>query len=267
MGRSENLFIVKAFASQPFTGNPAAVCILKKLLPGEHLQRIARELNQPITSFVVPVEDGSYELRHFGPKNQVEICGHGTVAASHVVHEFLRHKDETILFHLGPMDVKVSVREQGFELEIPAFPNKPIPHVPCVIQFLGAKPLQCYRSFYDVVAEFAHEDSVRTLRPNFSVPLVSSIRALLATAPGRDCDYVYRVFAPSVGVDEDYFCGSANGALGPLWSDKLKKSEMLGYSVSERGGPIPCWVDRNTVRITGRALTWFSGKVEIEACA
>ncbi|WP_230537270.1 PhzF family phenazine biosynthesis protein [Teredinibacter turnerae] len=267
MGRVENLFIVKAFASQPFAGNPAAVCVLTELPSAQHMQQIAREMNQPITSFVVPELDGTYTLRHYGPTNPVDICGHGTIATSHVVYEYLGHSKPNIDFNLATMNVRVGVRDKGFELEIPAFPCKPVVDVPCVVKFLGVRPLQCYRSFYDVIAEFATEDIVRSLKPDFSVPLVNSIRALLVTAKGNSSDYVYRVFAPSIGVNEDYFCGSANGALGPLWRDKCAKNELLGYSVSERGGPIPCVVQGEKVRIYGQALTWFSGTVKFDACA
>ncbi|WP_075185293.1 PhzF family phenazine biosynthesis protein [Teredinibacter haidensis] len=267
MTTSNNLFIVKAFASAPFTGNPAAVCVLKELLPDSSLQQIAAELNQPITSFVVPNGERGYLLRHFGPKNQVEICGHGTVAASHVVREYLGHIGEDIIFCLGRIKVRVGIHSDGFELEMPKFLCKPIIDVPCVNKFLGVKVKQMYKSFYDVIAEFPSEHMVRSLRPDFSVPLVGSIRALLVTAPGRDTDYCYRVFAPSIGVDEDYFCGSANGALGPLWSHKLKREELMGCSVSERGGPIPCRVSGQTVCIFGKALTWFSGSIPVGACA
>ncbi|SMF58112.1 phenazine biosynthesis protein PhzF family [Alteromonadaceae bacterium Bs31] len=262
-----NLFIVKAFASEPFKGNPAAVCILDELLPDNNLQRIATELNQPITSFVAPRSDGVYELRHFGPTNRVEICGHGTVAASHVIYEHLGHSEPEIIFSLGALVVRVAITAEGFELEMPKFISKPVPEIPCVSRFLGLPAKLVYKSFYDVIAEFPNEQMVRSLKPDFSVPLVNSIRALLITAPGRVSDYCYRVFAPSVGVNEDYFCGSANAALGPFWSYKLGRDDLLGYSVSERGGPVPCFVNGSAVTISGRALTWFSGSIKVEACA
>ncbi len=262
-----NLFIVKAFASEPFKGNPAAVCIIDKLLPDESLQRIARELNQPITSFVCPRQDGAYELRHFGPTNRVEICGHGTVAASHVVCEHLGHTASQIIFCLGPLTVRVAIKDEGFELEMPKFISKPVPEIPCVSKFLCVSAKSVFKSFYDVIAEFPTEQAVRNLKPDFSVPLVKTIRALLVTAPGLRSDYCYRVFAPSVGVNEDFFCGSANAALGPFWSYKLGREDLLGYSVSERGGPVPCHVNGTAVTISGRALTWFSGSIKVESCA
>lgn len=267
MSLAHNLFIVKAFASEPFTGNPAAVCVLRELLPDTKLQQIAKELNQPITSFVVPSEGNRYLLRHFGPKNQVEICGHGTVAASHVVREYLGHQSDRIHFCLGRMKVTVEIKDDGFELEMPKFAFMQITDIPCVTRFLGMKPKHVYKSFYDVIAEFPSEHCVRAVAPDFSIKLVDSIRALLVTAPGTNSDYCYRVFAPSVGVNEDYFCGSANGALGPFWSFKLGKLDMLGFSVSERGGPIPCRVDAESVRIFGQALTWFSGSLKVGECA
>ncbi len=266
--KSENLYIVKAFASAPFTGNPAAVCVLDELLPDERLQRIARELNQPITSFVIPEDiPGHYQLRHFGPKNQVEICGHGTVAAAHVIKEHLHHFGNEIHFKLSHYDVRVVIHRDAFELEIPNMCFRPIAQISCVTNMLGAEPLCMYKSLYDVIAEFPNEQAVRDLKPNFSYPLLKTFRAILVTAPGDHSDYCYRVFAPSIGVDEDYFCGSANGALGPLWRQKLNKDELLGYSVSERGGPIPCAVDDSRVKILGKALTWFSGNIPLEACA
>ncbi|WP_317931468.1 PhzF family phenazine biosynthesis protein [Halioxenophilus sp. WMMB6] len=263
-----NLFIVKAFASAPFTGNPAAVCILPELLPEPTLQQIAKELNQPITSFVVPTEHPErYQLRHYGPKHPVEICGHGTVAASHVLREHLNHRGENIFFSLGRLDVRVGNFAHGFELELPNFSFRPVGISSGISRMLGDKPIKMYKSFYDVIAEFPSERAVRNLKPDFDIPLDSTIRALLVTAPGDCSDYCYRVFAPSIGVDEDYFCGSANGALGPLWRYKLNKSELLGYSVSERGGEIPCFVDDKTVKIIGKAHTWFSGSIAVGNCA
>lgn len=262
-----NLFIVKAFASELFTGNPAAVCILPRLYAEDQLQKIARELNQPITSFVVPRDDGQYLLRHFGPSCQVEICGHGTLAASHVIREYLNHASNRIRFCLGRIKVSVVVSSAGFEIEMPKLNFMPIAENPVISRFLGMKPLRIYQSFYDVIAEFPSEQSVRGLSPDFSVPLPDSFRAILVTGPGDQSDYCYRVFAPSIGVNEDFFCGSANGALGPFWSYKLGKLDLLGRSVSERGGLIPCRVDTDSVHIMGRALTWFSGSIEVGACA
>ena len=265
---TDNLYIVKAFASAPFTGNPAAVCILPEFLPEYHLQRIARELNQPITSFVIPEEEyGHFQLRHFGPKCQVDICGHGTVAASHVIKEHLHYAGEAIYFKLAQFEVKVINHDNGYELEIPNFSYKPIAPISCVNELLCTSSKCMYKSLYDVIVEYPNEHAVRSLKPNFNHPLLNSIRAILATAPGEKSDYCYRVFAPSIGVEEDYFCGSANGALGPLWRNKLNKNELLGYSVSERGGPIPCSVNNSRVTILGNALTWFCGNISVNACA
>jgi len=262
-----NIFIVKAFANEPFKGNPAAVCVLEELLPDSQLQRIATELNQPISSFIVPRADGCYDLRYFGPKNRVEICGHGTVAAAHVVVKYLNHAATDIQFDLGRLTLHVGIKTEGFEIEMPLFGYKPIVEVLSVTKFLGVRAQHFYKSFYDVIAEFPNEQAVRALKPDFSVALASSIRALLVSAPGIDSDYCYRVFAPSVGVNEDHFCGSANAALGPFWSHKLGRSRLLGNSVSQRGGLVPCEVNGKSVKICGQALTWFVGNIKLDACA
>lgn len=88
---------VDAFATRVFEGNPAAVCPLEGWLDDGLLQAIAEENNLSETAFFVPTEKG-YELRWFTPVKEVDLCGHATLAAAHVIFEMLGHSKQVIVF-------------------------------------------------------------------------------------------------------------------------------------------------------------------------
>ncbi|WP_225318944.1 PhzF family phenazine biosynthesis protein [Cellvibrio sp. KY-GH-1] len=79
------LYLVDAFVDQPFSGNPAGVCLLPEEQPAKWMQQVAMEMNQAETAFVCPKVDGSYSLRWFTPQVEVDLCGHATLAAAHTL--------------------------------------------------------------------------------------------------------------------------------------------------------------------------------------
>src|SRR5271168_4878057 len=106
------LFIVDAFADRPFSGNPAAVCLLPSPAEASWMQLVAREMNLSETAFLVPRDGGDYDLRWFTPKVEVDLCGHATLASAHVLWEKGHARpDETIQFHTRSGILK-AVRQQ-----------------------------------------------------------------------------------------------------------------------------------------------------------
>src|SRR5262245_2803905 len=76
--------LVDAFTEQPFAGNPAAVYILERWPDDAWLQRVACEMNQAETAFVVAQHEG-FRLRWFTPLVEVDLCGHATLATAHIL--------------------------------------------------------------------------------------------------------------------------------------------------------------------------------------
>lgn len=80
------IFTVDSFTNVPFKGNPAAVCLLSEEIPTSLMQSIAFELNLAETAFVLKEKDSdTYSLRWMTPVSEVDLCGHATLASSHIM--------------------------------------------------------------------------------------------------------------------------------------------------------------------------------------
>ena len=91
------LYQVDAFAERVFTGNPAAICPLSEWLPDPVMQSIAAENNLSETAFFVPADQG-FHIRWFTPLAEVDLCGHATLAAAHILFSELGYQSAQILF-------------------------------------------------------------------------------------------------------------------------------------------------------------------------
>ena len=116
-----------------------------------------------------------------------------------------------------------------------------------------------------ISAMIATEDEVRALKPDFAALKILDCLGIIVTAPGSDCDFVSRFFAPGAGVDEDPVTGSAHCALAPYWSQRLGKNELTARQVSKRGGDLTCTLSGDRVELTGRAITFMEGVLRIPA--
>jgi PhzF family phenazine biosynthesis protein len=255
---------VDAFADAPFTGNPAAVCILPAPREDAWMQALGREMNLSETAFLVRRDDGSHDLRWFTPEFEVDLCGHATVASAHVLWEegFLR-PDEGARFHSksGPL----GARRDGdwIELDFPATPPEPADAPPAIAQALKAVPVYTGRTRFDYFLEIESERAVRALAPDMTLLKTVRTRGVIVTSrasmPGYD--YVCRFFAPGGGVDEDPVTGSAQSALGPYWQERLGKDELMGYQASARGGTLRVRPRGERVLIAGKAVTVLKGEL------
>ncbi len=254
------MYQVDAFSSRVFAGNPAAVCPLDRWLPAPTLQAIAAENNLPETAFYVA--GGSYELRWFTPTNEVDLCGHATLASAHVIWAIRKETAaQRLRFHTKSGTLGVDRRGDLYALDFPARP--PIRHSvdPSLVPALGARP-QLVLGGWVYLCVYETPEQVRALTPRMEQLAAVDRFAVIATAPGSDCDFVSRFFAPSQGIPEDPVTGSAHCTLIPYWSKRLGKNRMFARQLSQRGGELWCEDRGDRVGIAGRAVKFFEGEIE-----
>ena len=254
-------FQVDAFASRLFSGNPAGVCLLEAWLPEETLQSIAAENNQSETAFLVASGDG-YDLRWFTPAVEIELCGHATLAAAHVLFRHHGLEGEQVVFRTKSGEIPVTRRGEVLALDFPLTPATPCDPPGPLVKGLGKLPVFTAKS-RDLLAVFESEQDVRNLKPDFAELSRLDVLGVIATAPGIECDFVSRFFAPAVGVNEDPATGSAHCTLAAYWAEQVGRPELTARQVSARGGELSCLVKGDRVVISGRARTYLTGTIHL----
>jgi len=256
------IYQVDAFTDKPFAGNPAAVCILSE--PGDEIwmQQVAREMNLSETAFLCRQKDG-FDLRWFTPTMEVDLCGHATLASAHILWEVgLLTPSEQARFHTRS-GLLTAERKDGIELNFPATPDEPASVPAGIGAALGVGPGYVGKSEFDYLVEVDSEETVRNLKPDFSALKTLTVRGIMVTSSSDSSryDFVSRFFAPGAGIDEDPVTGSAHCCLGPFWSRRLGKDEMIACQVSERGGIVRVRVAGERVYLGGRAVTVLRGEL------
>jgi len=259
------IYQVDAFADSLFAGNPAAVCLLEEWSATEVLQQVAEENNLSETAFVMPAKRGKWAIRWFTPKVEVDLCGHATLAAAHVL--FVEHKleQDELTFTSRSGDLKVLRMDGGvFGMDFPAVPTAQSPVSSLLVEGLGGYPSEV-RTADDCLCVFDSEEIVRELQPDFHLLGRLPFRGVIATAPATNgqADFASRFFAPSVGIDEDPVTGSAHCILTPYWANRLSKQRLEAKQVSERGGRLACELRGDRVLIEGKAVTYLRGEIEM----
>lgn len=261
------LFQVDAFAERPFTGNPAAVCLLEAERDDLWMRNVAAEMNLSETAFVRPLDDrDAFELRWFTPKVEVDLCGHATLATAHVLwEEGILAADAPARFATKSGELTAARSGDWIELNFPALPEERSEVFPGLAKALGASPKHIGRNRLDYLVELESESIVRALEPDFRALSALPTRGIIATAVAETegVDFVSRFFAPRAGIDEDPATGSAHCYLGPFWADRLSKYELVGLQVSARGGLVRVRVAGRRVLIAGKAATVFKGRLEV----
>lgn len=256
------IFQVDAFAGGPFRGNPAAVCPLERWLKDETLQAIAAENNLSETAYYVHRND-RYDLRWFTPAVEVNLCGHATLATAYVIGELRRETESPrVVFDSPSGELTVSREGDLFTLDFPSRPALACPEDPALFEALGARPAEFLRGG-DCFCVFDTEDQVRALAPDMSKLMAVDCRGVIVTAPGKDCDFVSRFFAPRAGIPEDPVTGSAHTALIPYWSQRLGKRKLFARQISQRGGELWCEDRGARVGIGGRAVKYLEGQITV----
>jgi PhzF family phenazine biosynthesis protein len=257
------IYQVDAFTDQPFSGNPAAVCILPEPRSAAWMQSVGREMNLSETAFLHAQEDG-YNLRWFTPAVEVDLCGHATLASAHILWETGRlSPQEQARFHSRSGLLTADRIADEIELDFPAAPEEPVSVPPGLEKALGVVIQYIGKNEFDYLVEVDSEETVRNLNPDFAWLKTLGIRGIMVTSPADlpGYDFVSRFFAPGAGIDEDPVTGSAHCCLGPYWSEKIGKDELMAYQASARGGTVRVRVAGERVRLGGNAVTVLRGEL------
>ncbi|MGW5742998.1 PhzF family phenazine biosynthesis protein [Amycolatopsis sp. NPDC003861] len=248
-------FIVDAFTDRAFSGNSAGVVLLDEPADPAWMQAVAAEMKHAETAFVVTGKHNAKSLRWFTPAVEVALCGHATLAVTHVLGG-----EQTYITKSGELRAKA---ENGWvELDFPSDPPHPtaddlsaiLPGIE--IQYTG-------RGVENLFAVVKDAETVRALEPDLGKLKDTWTGRLLVTAQGDETDYVSRFFAPGVGIDEDPVTGSAHCILSPYWSERLGSKELTGEQASSRGGIVRTRQDGDRVHLAGQAVTVLSGELHV----
>jgi PhzF family phenazine biosynthesis protein len=297
-------FVVDSFTDRPFAGNPAAVCVLDQAADEAWMRNVAREMNLSETAFLHPERDqpsqsselpalargglappsqsaggsepsqGSelvvhhtWRLRWLTPSVEVDLCGHGTLAAAHVLWQSGGAVLDRPLRFLTRSGV-LQARTQG-GLILLDFPARPVEEAAPAgltaalglgdagsILFVGSNKM-------DYLVELASAADVRACRPDMAALAKIPVRGVMVTARGEvaGIDFISRFFGPGSGIPEDPVTGSAHCALAPYWGAKLGKTAMVGFQASARGGTVAVEVRGDRVQLGGQAVTVSKGEL------
>ena len=258
------IYQIDAFASAVFKGNPAAVVPLEQWLPDATLQAIALENNLSETAFFVS-EGDLWRLRWFTPAVEVDLCGHATLATAHLIFTKIAPGRDRVAFMTRSGRLAVSRQGELLELDFPAA----MPHVrsdamtlDALEGGLGCRPEEAYIA-NKYMAVFHGEEQVAALKPDMGRIAALGGVGVIATAPGRSCDFVSRFFAPAAGVPEDPVTGSAHTVLTPFWAKRLGKRKLAARQISARGGELACEDRGERVGIAGRAVLYLEGAIYV----
>ena len=252
-------YVVDAFTDGPFTGNPAGVCPLKEWLPDDVLQKIAAENNLAETAFFAR-EGEAFRLRWFAPEAEVDLCGHATLAAAHILYDAPGEHNSPLRFLTRSGLLTVERQGDRLQMDLPMLPLLPHDAPEDLLEGLGTRPLEVFRAM-DWVCVFDNESTVKNLSPNLEALKRLDLRGVLVTAPGNDVDYVLRCFGPGIGIPEDPVTGSAQSMLAPYWGERLRKTSLQVRQLSARGGSLFCEIGGDRVKVSGRARTYMRGTI------
>jgi PhzF family phenazine biosynthesis protein len=253
---------VDAFTQEPFSGNPAVVCLLEEMLDSNTMQNIAQEMNLSETAFLQKREDG-YSLRWFTPGAEVDLCGHATLASAHILWEIGElEADEKAIFHTRSGILTAENEDGLIKLDFPVLAYEPGTAPQELIDSLGIDPIETVGFGRKLLFLVESEAEVHQLRPDFSALKKMPGRGVVITCASQseEYDFFSRYFAPWVGVDEDPVTGSNHCCLGPYWGEKLGKQTLTAFQASERGGVIKIELLGDRVSLGGHAVTVLRGE-------
>ncbi len=254
-----SIFQVDAFSCEVFGGNPAAICPLEYWLPDATLQSIANENNLAETAYFVG-GGGRYELRWFTPAVEVDLCGHATLASAHVLFHQLGALGDTVHFSTKSGELKVKREGDLLAMDFPSRPPVQLKVEAGMVEAMGGNPRELLAA-RDCLVVYGSEEEVLALQPDMNALLKTNYFAFIATARGKNCDFVSRFFAPKQGIPEDPVTGSAHCTLIPYWAEKLGRTTLHARQVSARGGELFCRLLGDRVEIAGHAVLYLKGSI------
>ncbi|MCR9287378.1 MAG: PhzF family phenazine biosynthesis protein [Bacteroidetes bacterium] len=258
----QKIYQVDAFSQYVFGGNPAAVCPLDEWLTDDLMQKIALENNLSETAFFVP-ENNGFHIRWFTPTTEVDLCGHATLAAGHVILQHLNYSKDQIVFYSRSGELGIKKEDEYYILNFPTDKIKKVEIPQPIIDSIDINILECYQGREDFIAVVGSQQEVEQVNPNFEILKKLKARGVLVTSRGETVDFVSRCFFPAFGVDEDPVTGSAHTTLTPFWANKLGKTTLIAKQISARAGDLICKLKGDRVEIGGKAVTYLVGEISI----
>ena len=267
-------FLVDAFAERPFAGNPAGVCVLTGSAPAQWMQAVAQEVGASETAFVINPTADTPQLRWFTPTDEVDLCGHATLAAAHALRSYEAEQNdsarEAVSFKTASGTLTAHyTADSAIRLDFPADDPEPAKPPGGLIEVCDIpSPEWVGRSDRDWLLHLRDAADVKAAQPNMEALARFDTRGVIITAASpaeAPSDFVSRFFAPRVGVPEDPVTGSAHCALGPYWADRLGQTHLTGYQASRRGGtvgihlPEPAPGEEARVHLQGQCCTMVEG--------
>jgi PhzF family phenazine biosynthesis protein len=255
------LQVVDAFTAAAFRGNPAAVVLLASPANDGWQHAVAAEMKHAETAFLVPRDDGAFDLRWFTPEAEVDLCGHATLASAHALWDWgTLGRATPARFHTRSGLLTCVARGDLIEMDFPATPAAPADAVPGLFDALGVDATETYRSDFYALLELADADAVRAVSPDMGKLVSVDVRAVIVTAVGGDYDVISRMFAPRMGIPEDPVTGSAHCVLAPHYASRLGP-ELRAFQASARGGLVRTRLDGDRVTLGGEAVTVVRGEL------
>ncbi len=260
----QKIYQIDAFTDHVFGGNPAAVCILDKWLENDLMQKIAQENNLAETAFVVQ-RNANYDLRWFTPETEVDLCGHATLATAYVLYNYHGHSENTIRFYSSRSgELLVEKVQNGYMvMDFPADDIVPIRGIQEIDKAIGLTPIKTLKGKTDYMLIYNSQEEIEAIVPNFHLLDQLDCRGVIVSAPGKEVDFVSRFFAPQSGIPEDPVTGSAHTSLTPYWANILGKTKMTAKQLSLRSGDLMCEYLGERVKISGKAVPYLIGEIEI----
>jgi PhzF family phenazine biosynthesis protein len=260
----QKIYQIDAFTDTIFGGNPAAVCILPNWLPDTLMQHIAAENNLAETAFAVPNGD-AYELRWFTPELEVDLCGHATLATAFTLFKYYEHPENTIRF-ISPRSGELHVvknTDESMTMDFPTDEITAIETITAINEAIGLNPIKTFKGNTDYMLIYETQVQIEGIRPNFHLLDKLDCRGIIVTAQGSEVDFVSRFFSPKCGIPEDPVTGSAHTTLVPYWAKELTKTTLIAEQLSERGGHLSCEFLGERVKISGKAVCYLVGEINI----
>ncbi|KON90145.1 hypothetical protein AF332_27315 [Sporosarcina globispora] len=259
---SSKYYLINAFTKEEFKGNPAAVVLLTADKSDEWMKSFAKEINQPITAFISTTNDNKYKLRWFTPTQEIDLCGHGTLGAAHILwsERVVRESTKNFTTRSGILQTELSGQQIIMRLKLKeSCPIDVSENLQQVINF----PIKAAAWAEDrYIIELENQNMIHKAAPNFDLIKELNGPGIIITSRGSDkYDFVSRYFAPKIGIKEDFVTGSAHCALASYWRKLLNKTDFTAYQDSERGGEIRLRVMDGTVELIGDSVTLLRGQL------
>lgn len=170
MTKNKTIYQVDAFTDKPFKGNPAGVMIVTEEISSDWMQNIALEMNLSETAFVFQREN-DFQIRYYTPTKEVPLCGHATLASSHIIYELgLKAGHETIQFKAKGADLTVKRENDWIMMDFPTYPIQKTDIHKDFKHLVGFDPIEMYASIYDwVIAVAETESEILNSEPDFTL--------------------------------------------------------------------------------------------------